>query len=860
MSKGLIGQTFGKYQILDRLGAGGMADVYKAYQTGLDRNVAIKIIHEHMIDDDSFVERFRREAQSVAQLRHPHILQVIDFDIQDDTYYMVMEYIRGGDLKKYIVDNGPSKPEFALKTIAQVADALDYAHQKNMIHRDIKPANIMFTDQSHEQAVLTDFGIAKILDASMLTSSGMLVGTPLYMSPESGLGNPADERSDIYGLGIVLYEMLIGEVPFQAETPYGIIMKHISEPLPLRDVHDIELPDFVELVLMRATQKDPDDRYQTAGEFSEALKKAQHEIEGMAGTKIMRERRHATTQKQRKTKPMPQEANKPQKPKRDPNTQKESSVPLTLMAGLVAALLIILGFGAFGFAQQNQALVAAVATQAELPTQVALVPDGNVASENVADEDNTVAATEEVAVNAAPADAVTQENDVPAEEVDQDNDAPPATQVPPEPTQPPPPQTGNDNQPPSNGNSGQPPSGNPPSSSSRGGPPNSNSQSGMPEQPQGSSIAQDAVNNELLSRFGNGFPPNFPPGNPEVGRRIRAVADDPEALYSLALEAIETGNQQFVPPMMARAITLDPQPEYYTLLGYGHMDPNNFVAAEQSFTSAIELDITFFEAYKGRALAYENQGEYRAAASDYQTAIDLQPDDAELYYALANVQFAVQPPPFERIVSNLERAIVLNPDDERYHHALGRAHIDTGDWDSAITAFSTAIDLAPRDASNYYWRAIAHYERGDTDFVLEDLEDAYERGYERDSEYYAIAGDIYLELDDFEEAARNYNQALELEPGYHALYSFLALAMYESGDELDALAIIDEALRKNVDDPELLFLQAEIYIDLDQYEEAQASYEKLQREYGFADDPLIAEQLQYIETELSEDENDEEDD
>ncbi|NDJ84393.1 MAG: protein kinase [Chloroflexi bacterium] len=267
----LSGRKFGKYQLVERLGRGGMADVYKAYQPGLNRFVAIKLMHGHLADSADFVERFKREAQSVGQLRHPHIVQVIDFDVEDDVYYMVMEFIKGNTLKSYIEQRGALRPEEALRITENLADALSYAHENNMIHRDIKPANVMFTTEAYTHAVLTDFGIARILGEAGLTVSGTMIGTPAYMCPEAGRGESVDSRGDIYSLGIVLFEMLTGRVPFDADTPFAVVMKHVNEPLPPLSQVRPGLPDSIERLLLKALAKDPDERFQTAEEFKQAI-------------------------------------------------------------------------------------------------------------------------------------------------------------------------------------------------------------------------------------------------------------------------------------------------------------------------------------------------------------------------------------------------------------------------------------------------------------------------------------------------------------------------------------------------------------------------------------------------------------
>jgi serine/threonine protein kinase len=219
----LINKTLGKYRIVEHVGSGGMAEVYKAYQPSLDRYVAIKVLHSFLADEEDFLARFQREAKIVATLRHPNIVQVYDFDAEDNVYYMVMEFIDGPSLKARLQEMAQEDQrlpsEEAIRIVAAIADALDYAHQRGMVHRDIKPANIMFAQD--EQVILTDFGIAKIMNVTGLTVSGAMIGTPAYMAPEQGMGQTGDERADIYSLGVVLYQLVTSHLPFEANTPLG---------------------------------------------------------------------------------------------------------------------------------------------------------------------------------------------------------------------------------------------------------------------------------------------------------------------------------------------------------------------------------------------------------------------------------------------------------------------------------------------------------------------------------------------------------------------------------------------------------------------------------------------------------------
>lgn len=267
----LVGQQVGKYKLTRLLGRGGMAEVYEAFQYGLERQVAVKILQGHHALTQDMIDRFKREARSIAQLRHPNIVHVFDFDVENDLYYMVMEMIPGEVLGLYLRRQGAMPVQEVLRIGIQLADALDYAHSKGIIHRDVKPTNILFTDERRQQIVLTDFGIALLTDATRLTMGTMLFGTPAYLSPEAGRGERVDERSDIYSLGVVLYEMLTGKIPFDADTTYGMIMQHIHQPLPSPRQLNGDVPAVVERILYKTLAKDPKDRYQLARDLRNAL-------------------------------------------------------------------------------------------------------------------------------------------------------------------------------------------------------------------------------------------------------------------------------------------------------------------------------------------------------------------------------------------------------------------------------------------------------------------------------------------------------------------------------------------------------------------------------------------------------------
>ena len=212
----LIGKTLGKYRLVGKLGSGGMAEVYKAYQPGLDRFVAIKVMHEHLGQDPEFVRRFQREASTAGRLAHPNVVQILDFDQVAGIYFMVMQFINGPSLKDEFKALRQQGRGFSLKAISRIflalGSAIDYAHRHRMVHRDLKPGNIMINENG--QVLLTDFGITRLLDGTRYTATGAMLGTPAYMSPEQAAGvSSLDGRSDLYSLGVVLYQMVTGRLP-----------------------------------------------------------------------------------------------------------------------------------------------------------------------------------------------------------------------------------------------------------------------------------------------------------------------------------------------------------------------------------------------------------------------------------------------------------------------------------------------------------------------------------------------------------------------------------------------------------------------------------------------------------------------
>ena len=263
------GGSLGRYRVVEQLGRGGMATVYRCYDPTLDRFVAVKVLPSYMTDDPAFIGRFTREAQTVASLKHPNILQIYDFGEDKGFTYIVSELVPGGDLQDKMRDRRFELKE-VLDIVRPLADALDHAHQQRIIHRDLKPANVLL--DADERPILADFGLARMLESSTrFTQDSQALGTPEYMAPEQAMGADADHRSDLYALAIMVYQMLLGQTPFRADTPAATLMAHVHRPLPLPTALDPNIEPKLEATLLKCLAKNPDDRFQSAGDMVAAL-------------------------------------------------------------------------------------------------------------------------------------------------------------------------------------------------------------------------------------------------------------------------------------------------------------------------------------------------------------------------------------------------------------------------------------------------------------------------------------------------------------------------------------------------------------------------------------------------------------
>ena len=358
----LIGKSLGRYHILEQLGEGGMAIVYKAYDTRLETDVAVKVIRtENILPSvlERALKRFEREAKSLAKLTHPNIVKVMDYGDYEGKPYLVLPYLPGGTLKQKL--GKPIGWQEAVEMLLPIAEAMDYAHSQKMVHRDVKPANILLTERG--QPMLTDFGIAKVLDIEEtmdLTGTSAAVGTPEYMAPEQATAKIADHRADIYALGIVLYEMITGRKPYTADTPMAVLIMHARDPLPRPSKFVSGIPDAVEKVLIKTLAKSPDGRYQSMKDFAVAL------AELTTGSPPKKKAEPVLPPK--KEKPIIQKKTRKQIPPTHKKIKVSPKMAFTLIGGFALLIIAILWLPPLMDSVGNSSLPTVSVTKMRLPT------------------------------------------------------------------------------------------------------------------------------------------------------------------------------------------------------------------------------------------------------------------------------------------------------------------------------------------------------------------------------------------------------------------------------------------------------------------------------------------------------------
>jgi len=381
------GSTFGPYRVMEQLGKGGMASVYRAYEAALDRYVALKVLPKEFLHDDTFAERFQREAKVIAKLEHANIIPIFSFGLEDKTPWMAMRCISGGTLSSLMKTRRLTYPE-VIKIIRSVAEALEYAHSKGVVHRDVKPQNVLLDETGG--VYLAHFGIARMVESGPgLTATGMITGTPNYMAPEQATGGHIDHRCDIYALGVMSYEMLTGQVPFSADTPVAVLMKHVSDPIPLAPANDVPEPMF--RAVLKCLAKKSEDRWAQATDFAKALETGQATSPTMApGPTVMIPSSSggsvtSTRPSQPRTATVPSATTPGYAPAPTtltpsaPPPRSSSALPIVAGLGVLGVfVLLLLGGGAWWFLRSSTSTTESPATPAPSSPDAPMVPETNV--------------------------------------------------------------------------------------------------------------------------------------------------------------------------------------------------------------------------------------------------------------------------------------------------------------------------------------------------------------------------------------------------------------------------------------------------------------------------------------------------
>ena len=731
----LVGRTLGRYEVSALIGRGGMATVYKARHPGLNRNVAVKVLHRHLAVDPAFVGRFRREARAVAALRHPNIVRVYDFDSEGDLYFIVMEFIDGPTLasflKRLFKQGRHLSAADVLRLFSPLCSAIHYAHEQGMVHRDIKPSNIILTRK--QEPILTDYGIARIAGATAYTIPGVVIGSAHYMSPEQAEGLPGDNRSDIYSLGIVLFEALTGSVPFQGETPASVLMKQVASAPPPALSLNPDLPPAIEAVLNKALAKDPNDRYQQGSDLALALQDVFGQVVEPAAAAPAETAgvEDATLQVTRQMTPPPPstgEAARQMTPPPPSVTPAPPSVtppppsapPSAPEPAPISEPTLVTGI--------DLTIPPAPVRRApsKFPRQL-LIPAGAVAA-------IAVVVGGFLLIGGGGGSSQPGASTTPASQV--------ATVNP-----------------------------------------------GIALMAEGDSLVQQGKLEEAVAKYQEALlsDPNSDIGRTQLGIAYylmpeldelaqqeleKAVEINPNNVRALAflcvvrsdLEQSGNGNDfSLAEHVCNRALELDPQnAEAHGFLGEVRAAQDRLDEGLAEATRALELAPNDFYVLTSLGYVRALRGEWSEAASNYRQAIELQPNIAFLHLLLAVALRETQQ--YDEALASARKALDLNQGYEASAHTnMGHTLWDKGDNDAAIGEFSQAITLdEAQDSAHWGWGAVL-YNKEDYQGALPHLERAAALG-PNSALYQVWLGACYMALERYPEARTALERSLQLDP------------------------------------------------------------------------------------------------
>ena len=808
----MIGRTLGGYRIVEQVGMGGMATVYKAYDASTDRYVALKTLPEQYSKDPQFVERFRREAKAIAKLEHLHILPLFAYGEDDGVAYLAMRYLPAGTLSSYIKQRGQMPLTEAARILNQVASALDHAHANGVLHRDIKPSNVLIDKDAN--AYLTDFGIARMVEGTLDLTGDSILGTPQYMSPEQCQGRKdLTPASDQYSLGVVLYEMVTGRVPFQAETPLAVIIMQINgSELPLPNVLRPDLPEAAESVILKALARNPADRYPSC----EALARAFTQAVGDQSSAVTRSAAPSSTTFQPATATRAAAAATTDTDRTVVEAPKSAPSRLspTLIGGIAAAVIIVILAVALFTRPSNTAGVTATPEQ----TQLALAPSETAVSSTATP---LVVPSATIHIEQASAALITAtETSLP--EQTQAVVVPPTATAQPSNTPVPPTATTQ-------------PSNTPV-------PPTATTQpSNTPVPP----TATTKPSSTPIPRTATTQPSNTPipptattqPSNTPIPPSATSASSG--ALPTSVAMLMTSGDTQAAINQLTGALALTPKDAYlYLLRGKAYMQESNAENALADLTQAITLSPELADAYVQRAAVYRYQSNRDAALKDLTTAIKLLPDQADLYATRGQVYRDSQQ--YEDALKDYGKAIALEPKNPKWYAERATTYEWYGILDSAIDDLNKAIELDPKSAAYYAQRASDQRWREQYDLSLADFMQARKldanniASYTGSVEVYLAVLDIGSSLEnyDLDKALADANRAVELSVAGDGVY-YDAGVFYNRGrihnyrnEPVDAISDFTQAIKINPEFNEVYINRGNVYTRTAQFDLAHADFNK----------------------------------
>jgi tetratricopeptide (TPR) repeat protein len=752
-------QTFGRYTIEKKLGEGGMGIVYLSIDPGLNRRVAIKVITS---DDQEMLERFQREAQAVAKLKHPNIVQVYEAGTIDKKPYFTMDYIEGFSLEKLAQSRTPELFPKIARVILQTASALQYAHSRGIIHRDIKPANILI-DKSGK-AFITDFGLAKQLTGvgRSLTISGTVIGTPEYMSPEQAQGkkDQMDQLSDIFSLGATLYYCLTGQPPFQSQELFEVLSKVVYEDPPLPGAIVRIVPKDLETICLKCMEKDKSRRYQSVAELAEDLRRY------LSGEPVAAQRASTISKIWRRVK-----KNKPAA------AGIALGLAVTCAAGIIwlyssaqtagkAAKYLKEAQGLYYEYKYEEALavcekvleLSPLNIEADELKEECLRAIKKKASEGKMTKEELERRTKTTALLDRARSLVDVE--------DKRKLAKQALEIDPD--------------------------------------------------------CSDAY---LVIALTYKAEKDYNRAYEYFTKAINTSPNPAYVYYERAIITADIFNRpKDALPDFKKVIELDPNSYmgYYSN-GVGEMAMGNLDKAIDHLNRAIKLKPNYTSAYLARGLAYSKKNDLDRAISDCDKAIELKPDEAYFYYNRGVIYGDKEK--HEEAIADYTKAIELNPQYVFAYNNRGTAYIELKDYNAAITDLSKAIDLDPKDPLHHYNRGRAFHEWGHYDFAMVDFSKAIELD-PNESGFYHSRGLSYLSMKDYDNTIRDLTRAIELNPSFAAAYFNRALAYHKKNEDISAIADLNRAIELDPKDANAYFSRGNAYDGIGEYVKAIDDYNR----------------------------------